>query len=134
MKADKEKVYQIKQMRKTIYDELADKLNIIYCYVNDVGDFGEYEPKNIIELKRFVDRRFKVYENLWSPETRQQFDEFVRSCFRHFGGGLGKPAPIQSTIHEKSAYAKIQASCGKKNGMNCFQAKKTMRSTLSTGS
>jgi hypothetical protein len=106
LKSDKERVFQKKRMRKTIYEELADKLNIIYCYVNDVGDYGEHEPDDIIELKRYVDRRFKVYESLWSDKTRERFDEFIKASFFHFRGGTGKAALINASTQEKSSYAK----------------------------
>ena len=104
MEIDRAKIFKKKEMRKAIYDDISEKLNIIACYVADVGDFGEFTPDQIIAHKRHTDRRFKSYQSLWSDKTTNLYDEFIESCFKHFSGGLGTPAKIRTMANEKQAY------------------------------
>ena len=104
MEIDRAKIFKKKDMRKAIYDDISEKLNIIACYVADVGDFGEFTPDQIIAYKRYTDRHFKSYQSLWSDKITNLYDEFIESCFKHFGGGLGTPAKIRAVADEKRAY------------------------------
>ncbi len=103
---DRQKAFKKKEMQKEIYDDIYGKLNIIFCYVADVGDFGDYTPEDIIDQKRYVDRRFKSYRPLWSGNTEKRYNQFMTSCFDHFAGGLGTPARIQTSSKEKRGYFK----------------------------
>jgi len=91
-------------IRKVIYDEIGPKLNRIYCFINDVGDFGDYEPSHIILLKREVDGKFQPYKKLWSQQTVDVYNRFMGSAFDHYAGGIGTPARIRTTTSEKKAF------------------------------
>ncbi len=56
---DREK--QILSEKQKIYAEMGRRLNIIFVYVIDVGDFRAYKPPQIVDFKREVDRQFFSY-------------------------------------------------------------------------
>lgn len=91
-------------IRKEIYDEIGPKLNQIFCFIVDVGDFGYYEPPDIIDLKREIDRKFKPYQKLWHDKTINAYDKFMESSYDAYSGGIGTPAKIRATTDEKKAF------------------------------
>jgi len=92
------------EIRKQIYDEIGSKLNQIFCFVCDVGDFGYYEPPHIIHLKRDIDRKFEVYKTLWHKRTLDAYEKFMGSSFDTYSGGPGTPAKICASLNEKQAF------------------------------
>jgi len=94
---------RMQDIRKEIYDDIGPKLNKIYCYIADVGDFGNYEPKAIIDFKRDVETKFKPYKDLWSESTIEAYDDFMESAFDHWGPDRGTPGKIRATTDEKRA-------------------------------
>jgi hypothetical protein len=103
MELKREILFKKKKMQKIIYDDISDKLNIIACYVADVGDYGEYTSDYIIEQKRYVDRRFKSYQSLWSKQTVDLYNQFIEACFQYCTG-LGNPAKIRTQAVGKRTY------------------------------
>lgn len=95
--------------RMEIYSKMATPLNQIYCYVQDVGDYKEQQPKDVIENKRVCDRAFHTYRPIWSEETINSYKEFMRSAFKMFSGS-GVDAKIRTVSTEKKAAAKVGAT------------------------
>jgi hypothetical protein len=91
-------------IRKEIYDDIGPKLNKIYCYIADVGDYGNYEPQAITDFKADVDTKFNVYKRLWSSETMEAYDEFMRAAFKVFGPSAGTRARIRAKPNEKKIF------------------------------
>ena len=85
-------------MRKEIYDEVGPKLNQIFCFIMDVGDFGDYEPPYIQDLKGEIDRKFKTFEKLWHQNTINAYDEFMKASYAMRSGGLGTRTPIRTPL------------------------------------
>jgi len=97
---DREK--QILAEKQKIYAEMGRKLNVIFVYVIDVGDFQAYKPPQIVDFKREVDRQFFSYRPYWSEQTEENYNKFMTAAFRTYTG-LGKPAKIRSFRTEKVA-------------------------------
>ncbi len=93
-----------RDLRKEIYDTIGPSLNRIYCYVRDFGDYGNYEPREIVELKRGVDRQFFTYKGLWSPTTIEAYNHFMEVSFAVGAGGLGSHALIRAPTAEKKQF------------------------------
>jgi len=91
-------------IRKEIYDEIGPKLNQIFCFIVDVGDFGNYEPPHIIDLKQEINTKFKPYEKLWHDKTINAYDSFMESSYAAYSGGSGTPSKIRATTDEKKAF------------------------------
>jgi hypothetical protein len=90
------------QQREKIYEDLAPSLNTIYCYLDDVGDFGNYDPEEIVSKKRSVDREFFAYYTYWSDATKKQYSHFMDAAFEPYQGP-GIDAKIKSAPDEKQA-------------------------------
>jgi hypothetical protein len=92
-------------IRKSIYDEIGPKLNHIFCYVFDVGDYGSYTPMDIIQLKREIDTKFFANRALWDGETISTYMAFMKAAFEPYVG-LGTPAQIRARTTEKEKFFK----------------------------
>jgi hypothetical protein len=97
---------QILAEKQRIYAELGRSLNIIYVYVDDVGDFSDYTPDKIVEKKRDSDRRFFMYRPYWSRDTESNYQIFMRAAFQTYNGA-GMPAKINASKSEKEAACDI---------------------------
>jgi hypothetical protein len=95
---------RMQDIRKEIYDDIGPKLNKIYCYIADVGDYGNYEPRAITDFKADVDTKFNVYKHLWSGETVEAYSEFMRAAFDVFGPYAGTRARIKAKPDEKRLF------------------------------
>jgi hypothetical protein len=91
-------------IRKEIYDEIGPKLNQIFCFVCDVGDFGYYEPQHITDSRLQTNTKFKTYKKLWDDKTARVYDQFMELCFDINSGGVGTPAKIRATTYEKEVF------------------------------
>jgi hypothetical protein len=95
------------EQREKVYAELGPLLNIIYCYVDDVGDYTRFSPEEVIDKKRSADRLFFTYHSYWSASTKTAYDSFMRSCFEISQGGYATDAKIKSAADQKrAAFAK----------------------------
>ena len=88
--------------KQKIYGELGRRLNVIYVYVADVGDFKLYTPERIIEMKRESDRQFFVYRPYWSVSTEQKYKDYMNAAFSTYVGP-GLAARINASKFEKVA-------------------------------
>jgi hypothetical protein len=93
---------QILSEKQKVYGELGKRLNIIYVYVADVGDFKSYTPERVVEMKRESDRQFFVYRPYWSEATEQRYNDYMKAAFTTYNG-VGLPARINASKIEKMA-------------------------------
>jgi hypothetical protein len=93
---------QILAEKQKIYAELGRRLNIIYIYIADVGDFRSYTPPRVVELKRESDRQFFMYRPYWSETTEQKYNDYMKAAFTTYTGA-GMPAKINAYNAQKVA-------------------------------
>lgn len=98
---DREK--QVLAEKQKIYQDMGLKLNIIFVYVSDVGDFRSYNPVQIVEFKRQVDRQFCSYLPYWSENTEMRYAAFTEGAFKTYEWPEAK---IRSFKAEKVAGSK----------------------------
>lgn len=94
------------EKRMEIYSEIANPLNKIYCYVQDVGDYKKLYPEMIINSKRSSDRLFHMFRPIWSRETIDAYKSFSAASFEVFNGS-GTDAKIKTVSTEKKAAAAL---------------------------
>lgn len=82
------------EQREKIYAQLGPLLNTIYCYCQNVGDYADYKPKEIIAKKRKADRIYYSNYAYWSANTRAAYMNFESNCFQMYTGE-GKDAQIK---------------------------------------
>ncbi|HJQ56970.1 MAG TPA: hypothetical protein VJ890_08695 [Vineibacter sp.] len=96
---------QILLEKQKIYHILGPSINILYVYVDDVGDFAKYDPPGIIKIKRETDRLFFVYRPYWNPSTTQMlYAKFMDSAFETYTDPA-KDAKIRADFGEKKIAA-----------------------------
>lgn len=100
LKREEEIASQISRQKRDIYADLGKKLNIIYIYVQDIGDYSSYTPQKILEFKRQSDRQFFSYFPYWSCETEINYKKFMNTAFKMYNAS-GESAKIRSYRHEK---------------------------------
>ena len=88
---------KVVEKRITIYDEMAPLLNDLYCYFRWVGNWKELTPKEIIEIKRNLDKEFYIYKPLFSPDFETRYDALMRHCFL-VRSGQGLDAKLRTSI------------------------------------
>ncbi len=93
---------QVLAEKQRVYGEMGKKLNIIYCYVKDVGDYRSYTPGSIVEMKRECDRQFYTYRPYWNQQTERRYADFMNAAFQTYNGA-GIPARINTSKAEKVA-------------------------------
>jgi hypothetical protein len=93
---------QILAEKQKIYSELGLRLNTIYVYIADIGDFRSYTPPKVVQLKREADRQFNMCRPYWSDNTKKLYEEYMDAAFlTHNGPGF--PAKINSSEKQKIA-------------------------------
>ncbi|MGB8420863.1 hypothetical protein [Paraburkholderia sp.] len=93
---------QILSEKQKIYADLGPRLNTIYIYVVDVGDFRSYSPVQIVKEKREADQKFFTYGPYWSAKTEKNYDAFMSAAFQTYNGA-GLPAKIRTSRDQKIA-------------------------------
>jgi hypothetical protein len=85
------------EKRIDVYDKLAPMLNDLYCYFCYVGNWKEFTPIQIIEIKRKLDKTFYIYNALFSSEFSRLYFYFIHLCFETYTGP-GKNAKLRTFI------------------------------------
>lgn len=94
------------EQRAQVYANIGPSLNIIYCYVDDVGDYTRYSPVDIINKKREVDRIFFAYYSYWSLNTKTAYRTFMDGSFATYQGVATDAKIKSSSFQKKAAYQK----------------------------
>jgi hypothetical protein len=85
------------ERRLELYEEMAPKLNDLFCCFTLVGHFQEVTPPEAILRKRELDRIFHAHAPLFTPEFRDRYQDFLDVCFSHFIGPA-EPARLRTSM------------------------------------
>ena len=55
--------------RAEIYEKIGKKLNNIYCYIEEVGEYKDMTPETILKDRRDLNNKMHSHRAFWSPET-----------------------------------------------------------------
>ena len=55
--------------RAEIYEKIGKKLNNIYCYIEEVGEYKDMTPETILKDRRDLNSKMHSPRAFWSPET-----------------------------------------------------------------
>jgi hypothetical protein len=82
------------QKRLSFFEDVAPKLNDIYCFYQARGHWSELEPTQIIKHKRSIDRAFNINRYLFGEAILQNYSAFIDAHFETFVG-VGEPARLR---------------------------------------
>jgi hypothetical protein len=85
------------ESRLELFEEMAPKLNDLFCCFILVGHFREVTPPTALSRKRELDRIFHSHAPLFSPEFRDRYQDFLNVCFLAFTGAA-KPARLRASL------------------------------------
>ena len=85
------------ERRLELYEEMAPKLNDLFCFFVLVGHYREVTPPDAIGRKRELDRIFHAHAPLFSPEFGNRYQDFLDVCFFHFSGAA-RPARLRASL------------------------------------
>ncbi|ADL55524.1 hypothetical protein [Gallionella capsiferriformans] len=87
------------EKRIAVWDEVAPKINDIFCYCTRVGNWKNQSPKDVIGWKREVDKNIHTYRPYFSPAFFNRFMELMDVCFATYQGH-GVDAKIKTPLSE----------------------------------
>lgn len=92
------------EKRIAVWDDVAPRINDIFCYCMRVGNWKNPSPKDVIGWKREVDKKVHTYRPYFSPVFFTRFMEFMEACFATYQGH-GVDAKLKTPLSEhKSAH------------------------------
>jgi hypothetical protein len=83
------------ERRLELYEQMAPKLNDLFCFFMLVGHFKEIEPPDAIQRKRELDRIFHANAPLFGREFAERYRSFIAVCFSTFFG-TGEDAKLKT--------------------------------------
>ncbi|MBV9992235.1 MAG: hypothetical protein JOZ72_13205 [Alphaproteobacteria bacterium] len=88
------------EKRLQIYDSIAPDLNDLLCYFTYRGAWRDFDPPQIVALKRKIDKSVNLAVPLFSEDFHQACTEFLGLCFKTFTG-WGKDAKLKTKYHRR---------------------------------
>lgn len=82
------------ERRLELHQDLAPKLNDLYCFFQCVGHFRALEPPAILQIKRDLDRTFFAFEQLFGRQVRVCYREFMSASFAQWAN-VGQDSRIK---------------------------------------
>jgi len=102
---------KVVEKRIGVYDELAPLLNDLYCYYEFVGNWKEFTPTQVIEIKRKLDKKLYINAPLFSPGFQQLYNSFIHHCFETYVG-LGLNAKLRTPISSQDGDRRVATQAG----------------------
>ena len=96
---------KIIEKRIEIFDLIVPRLNDLFCYFCYIGNWKEFSPIEIINLKRNLDKDVNIYSSLFSTGLTKKYNDFIGLCFDTFTG-WGQDAKIKSLYENRKLYGK----------------------------
>jgi hypothetical protein len=88
---------QLLRKRLDLFEEIAPKLNDIFCFYQAVGHWAELSPEEVIRRKRAIDRVIQVNRFLFRSEFWDSYQQFEKSHFDLFAA-VGHPAKLRLDV------------------------------------
>ncbi|WP_156025981.1 hypothetical protein [Sphingomonas phyllosphaerae] len=123
--ANLKRTEQVLLLKQQAYELIGPDLNKIYVYIDDVGDFRNYTPEDIVRFKREADRKFYMYSVFWSKDTNDAYQGFMTASFKTYTGS-GENAQIRSFPNEKQEAMRIDGKKWKSEWDRCFTGERDL--------
>lgn len=94
----------IVEWRIKVYDEVSTLINDLVCYYTFVGNWKEFNPPQVVSLKRDLDKKIHTAAPLFSKKFLSLYFTFVHTCFETYSG-WGRDARLRTPIerHREAA-------------------------------
>lgn len=88
------------EKRLSIYDDLAPLFNDLLCYFTYIGRWRDFDPPDVIALKRVVDKKIYLASPLFDQEFFSACMAFQEMCFETYTG-WGRDALLRTAFHRR---------------------------------
>jgi hypothetical protein len=88
---------ELLRKRLHLFEEVAPKLNDIFCFFQAVGHWAELNPDEVIKRKRAIDRAIQVNRYLFDSDFWDEYQRFEQSHFEMFTTP-GQPARLSLDV------------------------------------
>ncbi len=92
------------EKRISVYDDLASDLNDLLCYFTYVGCWKDLTPRDVVALKRRIDKKVYLAAPLFSPSFFQNCTTFLNLCYATFQG-WGEDARLRTAFNRRKEAA-----------------------------
>jgi len=76
---------KVVERRIRAYDEMAPKLNQLFCFYCYIGTWKELIPPDVVKLKRELDAIAHISAPLFDPLFLERYNALLEACFSTFG-------------------------------------------------
>jgi hypothetical protein len=88
---------ELLRKRMELFEEVAPRLNDIFCFFQAVGHWADLNPDEVIKRKRAIDRCIQVNRYLFRSDFWSAYQRFEQSHFEMFAA-VGQPARLRLDI------------------------------------
>lgn len=92
------------EKRISVYDDLASDLNDLLCYFTYVGCWKDLTPRDVVALKRRIDKKVYLAAPLFSPSFFENCMKFLNLCYATFQG-WGEDAKLRTAFNRRKEAA-----------------------------
>jgi hypothetical protein len=95
--ASKHLNHELLRKRLQLFEEVAPKLNDVFCFFQAIGHWAELNPEEIIKRKRAIDRCIQVNRYLFRSAFWDAYRSFEEAHFEMYAA-VGRPAKLRLDV------------------------------------
>ena len=92
--ATKQLHQELLRKRLQLFEDVAPKLNDVFCFFQAIGHWADLSPDEVIKRKRAIDRSIQVNRYLFRSDFWDAYQRFEQSHFDMFAA-VGQPAKLR---------------------------------------
>jgi hypothetical protein len=92
--ATKQLHQELLRKRLQLFEDIAPKLNDVFCFFQAIGHWAELSPEEVIKRKRAIDRSIQVNRYLFRSDFWDAYQRFEQAHFDMFAA-VGQPAKLR---------------------------------------
>jgi regulator of replication initiation timing len=85
---------ELLKKRLDLFEDIAPKLNDLYCFFQAIGHWSDLNPHEIISRKRAIDRALHINRFLFDQDVWEAYREFEDLHFEMYSE-VGRPAKLR---------------------------------------
>ncbi len=86
--------HELLKKRLALFEDIAPKLNDVFCFYQALGHWAELSPEEVIRRKRAIDRSIQVNRYLFRSDFWDEYQRFEKAHFDMFAA-VGQPARLR---------------------------------------
>jgi hypothetical protein len=95
--ATKQLHQELLRKRLQIFEDIAPKINDVFCFFQAVGHWADLGPEEIIKRKRAIDRVIQVNRYLFRSDFWETYQRFESAHFEMYAA-VGRPARLRLDV------------------------------------